>query len=293
MDLGLEHIVAKPVVATGLDYSSVEAIVDFFQVSDELDQFIKIGNQLSVAFENVCDINKVIDKYGVTESLIHLVGSNFISMEDNSPNVLDAEGDDGEEGGSGLNEAKKEEAAAVKEGAKGAVKGLIEKIKGWLKQFGEWIAKYWNKFWTMIQNLGGKAKALAGRVRGKFVKEHEVTIDYVDENGQKQTKTLKIKSGNDAAKALEDEVAAVKECEAKKAEAQKAADEAKAACNGNPDSKKLQAALTKANRKLGAAKGACTVHARNLSKLIADIEANAKGEAKKDEAKPAEGEEKK
>lgn len=276
MDLGLEHIVPKQVIDTKLDYSSVEAIVELFQANEELDQFIALGDQLIVAFENVSDICRVINKYGVTESLVSLVGSNFIAMEDNSPSVTDAEPDDGDDAGSGMNEKIKEDAAKVADGAEKANKGLIEKIKGWLKSFGEWVAKWWNKAIEALKNLQGKAKALANKVRSKVGLSFTAKIPYTDENGEVKEREVKINGGREAAAELEKEIEACKECEAKKAEAQKAADEAKAALAGNPDSKKLQNALTKANRKLGAAKAAVTVHTRALGTLLSKIEAKDK-----------------
>lgn len=76
MDLGLEHVsVCKSLVCV-----SYEDLIDEIQINtlaDEVTASIKELDYLTTTMESLIDIKQAIEKYGVTESLVSIFGSNF------------------------------------------------------------------------------------------------------------------------------------------------------------------------------------------------------------------------
>ena len=176
MDLGLEHIVSAKTerFEMGVDY--IDSFIEFQNSCESFGEFLNYGKNLIVAFENVSDICTVIKKYGVTESLVSLVGSNFISMEDNSPRPQDAEDDD--PGDTGFSAQKKEDAEKVGSGASEAKESLWKKIVAWFKNLFERFMNWFNSFTTMFDKA---------RRNIKMLKDPEKEFKYKNVDGNEKT----------------------------------------------------------------------------------------------------------
>lgn len=165
MDLGLEHIVSAKTerFEMGVDY--IDSFIEFQNSCESFGEFLNYGKNLIVAFENVSDIKQVIRKYGVTESLISLVGSNFISMEDESSAFHQDPNDPDSPNYNDENDPKKEDAEKVKSGVGETISNLWKKIVAWFKdlfeKFMNWINHYtvmYKKAYSNIKNVKDPGK---------------------------------------------------------------------------------------------------------------------------------------
>lgn len=180
----------EPVVPAVVDEAYVASLEEFHIATDLMESFLEDGGKLASSLENLMQLDVVMQKRGITDSLIDLVGSEFgVSLEEDAPK-----------------EKKEAAAAAVKDGAAEAKTSLFKKII-------QWFVDLYNRFVSWIKGFFASAeKSIAvlramGAPKADF-KVGSETITVAGFGKAKNEMISKLQAAINKVKKLDDEVKA-------------------------------------------------------------------------------------